>query len=170
MSGRVVSLGAGRPRKPSKLKELSGTQRADRVNAAEPSLPPAEMPEPPADLSDDERAAWVELAALVDPMRIATASDVAAFRVMVQDVAVRASLLRSYREAGCAPVFIEETKAGPQLRMRPEVHALTSYSKLVLLHFARWGLAPADRSRVAALADPEERKNPLAKFGLGAQR
>jgi hypothetical protein len=68
------------------------------------------------------------------------------------------------------PVFVEETKAGPQLRMRPEVHALTSYSKLVLLHFARWGLAPADRSRVSALADATEKKNPLAKFGLGAGR
>lgn len=170
MAGKVVALGAGRPRKPSRLKELAGTQRADRVNDAEPALPPAAIPAPPADLSDDERAAWVELAVLVDPMRIATASDVAAFRVMVQDVAVRASLLRSYRDAGCLPVYTEETKAGPQLRMRPEVHALTSYSKLVLLHFARWGLAPADRSRVSALADPETKRNPIAKFGLGATR
>ena len=168
---KVVALGlGGHNRKPSRLKELAGTQRADRINPAEPTLPAVMIPAPPADLSDDERVAWGELAVLVDPMRIATASDLAAFRVMVEDVAVRASLLRSYRDDGSRPVYVEDTKAGAQLRLRPEVPQLTAYSKLVLLHFARWGLDPADRSRVAALADGNEKPNPLAKFGLGAKR
>jgi hypothetical protein len=169
--GKVLQLGGGRPRKPTSRKALAGTLRSDRVNGAEPTLPPAKIPAPPKDLKETERKAWVELAALVDPMVIATASDAAAFRKMVEIVAIRASLIRSYyEEGGGVPTYVEDTQSGPQLRMRPEVHAIPTYDKAVLLHFARWGLDPADRSRVSALADGAGKPNALKKFGLAARR
>jgi hypothetical protein len=168
--GKVLQLGGGRPRKPTSRKALAGTLRKDRTNAAEPSLPPSKLPGPPKDLQDIERKAWLELAALVNPMVIATASDVAAFRKMVEVVAIRAALIQSfYDEGGGVPTYTEDTKAGPQLRMRPEITAIPTYDKAVLLHFARWGLDPADRSRVSSLADGAGRPNPLKKFGLSAQ-
>lgn len=169
MTGKILSIGVGRPRKPSALKDLAGTSRADRANPAEPALPAAAMPKPPRDLKADEKRAWRELAALVDPMRIATASDLAAFRSMVECAGVLAALRRSfYGDGKGEPTYWAQTKSGSILMMRPEVNAIPTYQKLMLHHFARWGLNPADRSRVSALAEPEA-PNPIAKFGLGAK-
>ena len=161
---KSIQLGGGRPRKPTTLKKLAGTQRKDRLNTAEPRLAPISLPDPPAGLTPHERAAWAELKDLVDPMAIATAADVVAFRAMVETAGMLADLRKSYVEAGAEPVIVEETKAGAQLRTRPEVLSIPTYQKLLMLHFARWGLAPADRQRVSALKPVVEQRDPLSKF------
>jgi P27 family predicted phage terminase small subunit len=60
-------LAAGRPRKPTALKELEGTARKDRATANEPR-PDVKVPGPPAWLGPDARNEWrritKELAAL----------------------------------------------------------------------------------------------------------
>lgn len=167
---KVIQLGGGRPRKPTAHKRLAGTLRPSRENPAEPRATPIELPDPPEDLTDLERAAWVELKALIDPMQIATAADVVAFRAMVEDAGMLATLRKSFVDAGSEPVSVEETKAGAQLRMRPEVLSIPTYRKLMLLHFVRWGLSPADRQRVSALTDTKPKKDPLAKFQQGGTR
>lgn len=166
--GSVVQLGGGRPRKPTSRKAALGTLRKDRINVAEPKLPPVKIPDPPDTLTEDEKVAWSELAAIVNPLSVATASDLYAFKRMVETAAMLTALRRSFIEAGGTPVYVEETKGGPQLRMRPEVYAIPTYEKLMLHHFTRWGIDPADRSRVSALTDEKPKTNPIAKFGLGA--
>ena len=164
---KVIQLGGGRPRKPTAHKELAGTLRKSRTNAAEPRLAPIVLPAPPGDLTDHERAAWVELKALIDPMQVATAADAAAFRAMVEDAGMLAALRRSFIDSGGQPVVVEQTKAGPQLRMRPEILSIPTFRKLLLLHFARWGIDPADRQRVSVLNAETTKQDPLAKFRLG---
>lgn len=161
---RPVPAG-GRPRKPTALKELAGTARKDRANVAEPRLQPCPIPPPPDDLTPTEREAWLELAAVVDPMRIATRADLEAFRQMVLAVAIVADARASLRAAGTV-VLEEQTKAGTQVRARPEINIIATYQKLVLYHFSRWGLTPSDRSRVSSLAE-EVRDDPLAEFADG---
>jgi hypothetical protein len=163
---KVVQLGGGRPRKPTAQKALAGTLRGDRANPAEPQGQPIAIPEAPPDLTPFEAAAWADLKALVDPMKVATASDVFAFRAMVEDAGMLAALRKSFNDSGGDPVYVEDTKAGPQLRMRPEVQAIPTYRKLLFLHMARWGIDPADRSRVSALTEEKPKADKLAKFRL----
>lgn len=166
---KSVQLGGGRPRKPTAQKALAGTLRPSRENPAEPSLTPAPLPEPPANLTAFERQAWEDLRRLIDPMQIATAADVYAFRRMVECAGVLSTLRASFygakkNEGKGKPVYAEPTQAGMQLRMRPEINAIPTYEKLMMLHMARWGIDPADRSRVRALKDEAPKVDKVAKF------
>src|SRR6185369_2073636 len=97
---KVIQLGGGRPRKPTALKKLAGTARKDRENAQEPRLKPVPLPDPPEDLTKHERAAWLQLRELVDPMQITTAADLVAFRAMVEDAGMLATLRQSFIDSG----------------------------------------------------------------------
>lgn len=165
----LSGAGGGRPRTPTALKDLRRTARADRANAAEPRSDPVTILEPIRGLSVNERRAWVELSALVNPTRVATAADLTAFRLMVEAVGVLADLRASLRKAKGALVYTERTKSGPQLRQRPEIALIEKYQKLAMYHLARWGLTPADRSRVSALAEPAG-PDPDEEFNVGAGR
>lgn len=144
---------AGRPRTPTQLKVLAGTSRADRSNPREPGLTAAPLPPPPRGISRDERASWLDLAALIDPMRVATAADVVAFRGMVEDHAT----LRALRRALKSGVV---TKG----RVHPAVSSVAVYRKLMFAHLARWGLTPADRSRVSTLESERKMGSSLDRF------
>lgn len=160
----------GRPRKPTAQKALAGTLRKDRTNPAEPSGPPTALPEPPQALTEDERAAWLELKALIDPMQVATAADVYAFRRMVSVAGVLATLTRSYYAspedggAGGKPTYWEDTQAGAQLRQRPEPNMIATFEKALMLHMAQWGISPATRSKVSMLAGEKPKANPVDRF------
>lgn len=166
MSTRQLQLGGGRPPTPTAHKRLAGTLRGDRQNPGEPQVTAIDLPDAPADLTPDERAAWVELAHVINPMSIAAASDVFAFRQMVEDVAMLMSLRRSLIESGGRPVVIERSKGGVHLRTRPELAAIPVFRKLVLLHMSRWGLSPADRQRVSALQDESRENDSLSEFRI----
>jgi hypothetical protein len=166
---RLALAPVGAPRKPTAQKALTGTLRADRVNAREPDMPAVALPTPPDGLSDHEREAWVELASVIDPMQIATASDRVAFRLFVEAVGMLATLRQSFSDAGGSPVYEVVTKSGVQLATRPEVVQIATYQKLCLLHAVRWGLSPADRSRVSALSGSAGGNDPLARWRLGAR-
>jgi hypothetical protein len=163
-----VKLGEGRPRKPTAAKKLAGTLRKDRANPDEPQGTPVAMPDAPADLNKFERAAWDELKRLVDPRQVAIAADVYAFRRMVEVCGMLAALRKSFADAKWKPVIAESTKAGVQLRIHPAVQAIPTYEKLAMLHLARWGLSPAERSKVSVLKDGAPKKDKLEKFRLKA--
>lgn len=168
MSG-LAGAGGGRPRKPTALKVLARTDHPGRINAAEPRLDPVSILEPIKGLSISERRAWVELAGLVNPTRVATAADLTAFRLMVEAVAMVADLRASLRKAKGQLVYKEFTKSGPQLRQRPEIVLIEKYQKLAMYHLARWGLTPADRSRVSSLAE-DAGPDPDEEFSVGGGR
>lgn len=160
--GSITQLGGGRPRKPTSAKALAGTLQKCRTNPAEPLSEPIDIPDPPVELTSHEQVMWLELRALVGPMRITAAADLYAFRSMVED----AAMLRALRDSLGAndPIYEAVSKFGSQLKARPEVAAIPVYRKLMFLHMARWGINPADRSRVSVLADTEPAEDPLKDF------
>lgn len=131
-----------RPRLPDAVKAAKGTLQPCRVNKNAPKLDPAHLPPPPADLAADEAAIWVELAQVIDPMRVATAADVRCFRVLVYSVAISDRAQRN-RKAGT----VEKTLAHKAARAA----------------LADFGITPASRSKVSA-APPQEKASPFAKF------
>lgn len=158
----MKGAGGGRPRKPTVLKVLEGTARPDRANPNEPKLPLFRIPPPPEGLPATESNAWSELGALVDELKIATKADLPAFALMAQAVAMCAEAREALRRDGL--IIEETTKAGVMVRQRPEVTILASFQKIAMYHFNRWGLTPADRSRVSALADDAGEVDPLGEF------
>lgn len=163
----VLSLvGGGRPRKPTKQKELAGTQRAGRANPREPAGEYAPLPPPAKNLSDTQKRAWRALAELVDPLRIATRQDVVAFGEMVRTYSIVLDAQKSLDDAGGSPVYECMTQFGVTIKERPEVGIIAKYEKLLAYWFNRFGLTPADRSRVSQLGG-DQKADPLDEFGGG---
>lgn len=155
---------SGRPRKPTAIKKLAGTLKSERTNHSEPAGRAIAIPPPPRHLSDLERAAWRRLARVVDPMRIATEADLEAFELLVSEVALVDAARASLRACDGEILVAEETAHGTSLKPRPEIGIIERHNKLVMYHFSRWGLTPADRSRVSTLGDGRPSTDPLAEF------
>lgn len=118
--------------------------------AGKPRTPPepptagaafVEIPEPPAGLSDEELEAWTELRAAVNPKRVTTAADLVAFKLTVQALATSR---RAFKALAAGVVA-----AGDKMdRPSPAVAIMASMQKLAWFGLARFGLTPADRSKV----------------------
>jgi P27 family predicted phage terminase small subunit len=78
---------SGRPRKPSALKLVAGTDRADRRNGSEPEPPLLNDLAPPAHLSARSAAVWVQLAPMLRTMQVLTVADVLALELLCDAVA-----------------------------------------------------------------------------------
>lgn len=143
---------------PTALKALRGTLKPERINPNEPRLEVTKLGKPPSDLNPDEVTLWHELRDLVDPLKVTTKADVLAFRSMVECAAMIRSLRGSLAKAGTL------LDVGKMVRVRPEVGSISTYQKLLLVHFSRWGLTPSDRQRVSSLEDADEDEDPLSDF------
>lgn len=162
-----------RPRLPSYLKVVRGTSRKHRENLAEPK-PARERPSPPSHLSDRGKAAWAEAVLLTDRMGVLTEADSFALEGMAETLAglrtAHASLalpLTMTDEDGTVTTVAEGGEryywSGPLRRQRPEISDIAELERRLAMWLSRFGLSPADRSRVsAAPADPS---NPFAKLG-----
>jgi P27 family predicted phage terminase small subunit len=146
------------------MKELAGTQRKGRSNPREPRGAPAALPPPPKKASEKVRAAWKRLAAIVDPVRVATAQDVVAFGEMTRAYAIVLDAQQSLDDAGGSPVYECMTQFGVTLKARPEIGIIAQYEKIIAYWFSRFGLTPADRSRVSQLGG-DDAPDPLDEFG-----
>lgn len=160
------SANAGRPPKPTEMKRLEGTARKDRTNAAQPVSAPVEALVMPLDLTDREKMAWTELEAVVLPMRVATPSDLPAFRQMVTTLAIIEEARHAINELGLT--FTVTTESGVVVRKRPEVEVLLAAKKQLAVELSRFGLTPADRQRVSALG-AESEGDPLDEFAPGGR-
>jgi P27 family predicted phage terminase small subunit len=148
----VIQLGGGRPRKPTAVKEAEGTDRPDRRNAAEPIGEPIAIGEPPQDLSPIERKSWATLASVIGPMRIMTNADRVAFLLLVQSLAIVQGAHASLRAAGGAVVYADDHG---KVRPRPELAIVATHQRLLFGYLSRFGLTPADRSRVMELGQQD---------------
>ncbi|MFV3129270.1 P27 family phage terminase small subunit [Niveispirillum sp. KHB5.9] len=160
----------GRPRKPTHLKVVAGTDRPDRRNGNEPT-PARERPSPPADLSVKAAAAWGELVTILDGMGVMTCADVFALAALAETVAD----LRRLRDAlardvvldpgggtepviiakGGEPTYVVCGRSGAQVKHRPEVAMIADADRRLQGWLARFGLTPSDRSRVSRVVDPQ---------------
>ena len=155
---------AGRPRKPAALKLVTGTLRADRKNVQMPAtLPIDRIPAPPKNLDAYEKAAWLRLAKIVQPMKIATTEDMVAFQEMVTSLAVCDAAREDIRANGITVEGFTD-RGAPISRKNPAVEVLATFKRLLAAELARFGLTPADRERVSQLTGDAGSEDPLDEF------
>jgi len=133
----------GQPRVPEAVKRARGTFKPSRTfpNAPHPEV--VSFAEPPPGMTKAERETWVRLAAQVDPLRVTTAADREAFGLTVATLVQARRALRSRKVS----------QAGKNSTVRTAFFALS--------HF---GLSPASRTKVQAVAAAPDKADPLAEF------
>jgi len=156
----------GRPRKPRALKLVQGTDRPDRANRNAPAPSSVPLPPPPKDLTAHEKRSWKHLAALIDPLRVAAAADVVAFREMVRCHGIIHQAWDELRKAGGELTYEVVTEAGLSIRKRPEMEIIATFQKLLDAKLGRFGLTPAEREKVSRAGD-EAAGDPLDEFAIG---
>ncbi|WP_419900635.1 P27 family phage terminase small subunit [Roseomonas sp. USHLN139] len=155
---------AGRPRKPSHLKLVTGTERKSRANPAEPKPGKAPRLAPPG-LPDAVARAWRLYVPRLDRMGVLTEADIPAVLALCYAHAERDAA----RAALAEPFVIRGTGGGPDvtvaaggvttyatmsatggymLRTRPEVALVADADRRVMAYLSHFGLTPAARSKV----------------------
>ena len=154
--------------KPTKLKILAGT-RADRINHAEPTLPPA-RPEMPDHLDALARAEWERLCGIVERMGVLTEADGAAMGIYCEcyskwirargDIAKRGLLIEITRTVTTRRGSTVETTGA--VKANPAVAIEIQTARLMKELLMEFGLTPSSRTRVKTSdAGPRDR---LAEF------
>jgi P27 family predicted phage terminase small subunit len=138
---------SGPPRKPTALKVLEGTFRHDRATTREPASAAIKVPSAPRHLSATERRMWRRLAPMIDKLRVMTAGDVEAFELLVAHLAI----IFDARAALKGAESMTYTTSSGAVVQRPELQMIATHSKIAGVYMARFGLSPADRSRVSML-------------------
>lgn len=150
---------AGRPRKPTRLKVLQGTDRPDRVNASEPQ-PPTEMPDCPDWLDATAREEWAKMAPRLVEMGLLSALDGAALAAYCQAYADHQHAAKRLQKFG----RVYQTSTG-NYRPRPEVAMQRDAATRMKAFLVEFGLTPASRARVVASEQPKS--DPFAEFLAG---
>jgi P27 family predicted phage terminase small subunit len=170
-----------RPRKPTHLKLVTGTAQPCRTNKNEPA-PRRERPSCPSHLGDQARVAWGALSVVIDRLGVLTEADGLALEGLcsayVDMLEARQSLGLPlvYRYTDDVGDIVERVmaeggeryywtvgKGGAMRRTRPEVADIADADRRICAWLTKFGLTPADRSRVSA-ALPNE-ANAFADLG-----
>ena len=123
----------GRPRTPTALKLVKGTAQKCRTNKKEPKYPPG-LGKPPADLSDEARKFWEEYAPRL-AAGVATIVDRAAWQCVCETWGELARK-RKDPEAG--------------------IHTIDTIERRLWMGLGKFGLTPADRSKVIGAGEKEK--------------
>lgn len=133
---------AGRPRKPTALKVVGGTDRADRRNGAEPEPLLLDDIEPPAHLDAASAAVWRQIAPMLRRAQVLTEMDVIQLELTCNNIA-------DYRQARadrCGELVVDTSKGG-QMMSQLLIAELTLCKRSHAL-LQDFGMNPAARSRV----------------------
>lgn len=137
-----------RPRKPTKSKALANTLQPCRTNRAEPHLP-ITRPLPPAHLSETARTAWAGFAPILERMQVLTEADAAALERLCEVYAETLTLQEIIKTEG--RLYETTTRDGSKMiRSHPAVAMLADADRRLAMYLQKFGLSPADRSRVSA--------------------
>ena len=159
--------GQTRPRKPTALKIVEGTlDKSGTKNKQEPQYE-VKFPEPPDYLSPHQKWAWRRFAEVLSPMRVVTIADFAIMEQLActysEQVLMRDQIRKRHRRiakmsesdqiiSGEDHYTYEshDTKTGKLVRHQiPEVAMLNEVDRKLTGLLGRFGLTPADRSRVS---------------------
>ena len=142
----------GRKPKPTNLKVVSGTDRKDRTNEAEPK-PDLSLPTPPPHLSDDAKVEWgrvvddlYRLGILSELDRAGLAAYCQAYGRWVQ--AERALAKMAERDQVTAGLMIKTT-SGNAIQ-NPLVGSANKAMADMMRYAAEFGMTPSARSRISA--------------------
>ncbi len=151
--------------KPTRLKVLTGTARAHRLNPAEPEIEPA-VPDAPDHLSDEAHAEWVRVTDEMAQAGILSALDRGALAAYAQAygrwvAAERALHVVAARDAVTAGLIIR-TQSGNAIQ-NPLVGTANKAMADMVRYAAEFGLTPSARSRVSA-APILDADDPFVRF------
>lgn len=165
----------GRPRKPTALKVLHGTDRPDRSNPNEPSAQPLGDAPPPSWLKGRGRRAWAEVAAILTEMGVATVADRVALALLCDVYAEYIEARDAVRKLGTVyesrvmkahsrradgdPEEFDPEALSVMIRPRPEVAMASDAWRRINTMLQQFGLTPASRSKVSGA--PVEEEDPL---------
>lgn len=152
MSGGVT----GRPPKPTRLKILQGTARADRMPKNEPR-PGIGIPTRPEWLSPEAKREWTRITKELEPLEMLARVDRAALAAYCQCWGLYVEAVRDIQENGTT--FTTETGyEGP----RPSVGVMVKMLEKMSAYAAKFGLSPSDRARLS-IPEPKQ-EDPFADF------
>ena len=141
------AIGMSRPRKPTALKLVTGTDRADRANGNEPEPQLLNDLTPPAHLGERSAAVWNELAPMLRRIQVLTEADVVAFEMLCDAVA-------DYRLARVTrgDKMVTYSHKGSQM-LDQWLVAQQACGKRAEVLMGRFGMDPVSRSKV--MVDPQ---------------
>lgn len=155
----------GRKPKPTNLKLIAGTDRADRRNDAEPKPAPA-LPAPPAFLSDEAKAEWTRTADQLYQLGILSKIDRAALGAYCQaygrwEQAERALARMAERDAVTHGMMIKTTNGNAV--QNPLLGTANKAMADMMRYAAEFGMTPSARARIKAEPLGEE-DDPAQKY------
>lgn len=137
-----------RPRKPTSLKVVAGTQRADRANGAEPDAMLLNDLEPPQHLDAAAAEVWRELAPRLRQSQVLTVLDTVALEMLCNSVAD----MRQVRAKRGDSFVTTSPKSGSEMLDQMLV-AENMLRKAVESLGSRFGMDP--RSRASLMVNPQ---------------
>lgn len=140
-----------RPRKPTALKLVKGTAQKCRTNKSEPK-PARAIPSPPAHLSDRAKTAWGAVSVVLDRMGVLTEADAVALEGLCETYADLVEARLALKKRG-ATVYEGGTEEAKIYRSYPEVAQVADADRRLQAWLTKFGLSPADRSRVSATGE-----------------
>lgn len=150
--------------KPTRLKLLTGTARAHRINPHEPQ-PDVAQPDAPDHLSDAAREEWDRVVVDLVALGILTDLDRGALAAYCQAYgrwrAAETALARMAAHDAVSDGLIVKTRSG-NLIQNPLVGAANKAMADMVRYAAEFGLTPSARTRVAAVSDLSS--NPFAEL------
>lgn len=156
------NLGGRGRRKSDEQKRLEGTYRADRAGGKPASSNAITLPPPPEHLGDRARLVWLELAEVVDPLRIMTAADVPAFEMLAVAIAICREASVEIARDGLV-IEIHGSQGQTRRVQHPPLAILATYQKNASMMLTRFDMAPSERSRVTGIEDSKD-DCPWAEF------
>ncbi|WP_323771973.1 phage terminase small subunit P27 family [Antarctobacter sp.] len=158
----------GRKPKPSGLKLVTGTERADRVNPDEPQ-PPRSCPEPPGHLKAEARAEWDRVCEQLCALGILSQIDRAALAAYCQAYgrwvqAETALDAMANRDAVTHGLMIR-TQSGNAIQ-NPLVGTANKAMADMMRYAAEFGMTPSARTRIRAECEGRPEGSVLAEWGL----
>ena len=147
---------AGRPRKPTALKLVAGTQRRDRENPSEPAFKPV-LPDAPSWLPKAAKAEWARLGPMLLAAGLISKESSAPFSAYCL---AWARLQQAEKLLGDDPEswYIETDKG--TFQQHPIISIAAQLRKQVVDFAREFGLSPSSAGKVTGKT-PDEKKDPL---------
>ena len=150
-----------RPRKPTQLKAIQGTLKAERINHREPQ-PEKREAIAPGWLNEEGKTAFIELSKIVRDMDVLTSADNSSLS-MVCDA------FSDYLEAGrvvdrIGITYTATNRDGEELiKANPAVSMKADAWRRVMIGFSKFGLDPSGRASLKTVKE-EKPANSLVEF------
>ena len=151
-------------KKPTALKELEGTARADRTNPLEPR-PDLALPDRPEWADDDPRTAQLfdQIVEYLSEMKIATRMDGIAVSLLADQLDLYLTLRQEVRTNG-ETVHVTGRDGVQTVKPNPALVALNNAFNNIMKLLTEYGLTAVSRSRVSII---KEERDDFASFLSG---